>query len=177
MRVSFLVGCVVSRYISLASCCRHPLILQCRPFLPGYDTDQTIFSPYLFDTWLFRYDTHVEVTSTSHAAVMRFTFPEYVPEEAQDQTRRVIVRLPEDHNTQESDAAVYDEDRNAITGRTSSNSGGIPANGDFGMYIQVTSDQPHLRVDQVGRGKGRGGGGGGGTGLLWCETDAGNVTS
>jgi len=115
----------------------------------GYDPRETTFAPYLFDTWLFRYDTHVELTSTSHAAAMRFTFPEYEPTEAHDQTRRVMVRLPSDHNTESSDAAVFDEARQAITGKTTSNSNGIPENGDFGMYIHVQSDQGVLRVDQI----------------------------
>jgi hypothetical protein len=81
---------------------------------------------------------------------MRFTFPQYEADKPHDQSRRVFVRLPDNLNSQGTDAAVFDATRNAIIGKTTSNSGGLPENrSEYGMYIHVESDQEVMSVNQV----------------------------
>ena len=83
--------------------------------------------PHYYKVYLADYDILTELTPTERAAMFRFTFPQaesYVVIDAYDQGSHIEI-IPE---------------KNMITGYTTRNSGGVPAN--FRNYFVVVFDKP-----------------------------------
>ncbi|MDR0995815.1 MAG: GH92 family glycosyl hydrolase [Tannerella sp.] len=83
--------------------------------------------PYYYQVYLADPDVNVELTPTSRAAMFRFTFP--------DDSSFVVV----DAFDRGSSIAI-DKAHNRITGYTTRNSGGVPAN--FRNYFVIEFDKP-----------------------------------
>ena len=83
--------------------------------------------PHYYKVYLADYDIVTELTPTERAAMFRFTFPQaesYVVIDAYDQGSHIEI-IPE---------------KNMITGYTTRNSGGVPAN--FRNYFVIEFDKP-----------------------------------
>ncbi|MDR0749003.1 MAG: GH92 family glycosyl hydrolase [Tannerellaceae bacterium] len=87
-----------------------------------------IAKPYYYKVYLAEYDVVTEITPTERAAMFRFTFPEtdnaYVVADAFDRGSSIKV-IP---------------GKNRITGYSTRNSGGVPAN--FKNYFVIEFDKP-----------------------------------
>ncbi len=89
--------------------------------------------PYYYKVYLADHDVLAEVTPTDRAAMMRFTFPK-------SEDAAVII----DAFDKES-AIQISEDGQTITGYTTQNSGGVPAN--FKNYFVIQFDRPVVRTE------------------------------
>ncbi|MDR1403660.1 MAG: GH92 family glycosyl hydrolase [Tannerellaceae bacterium] len=87
-----------------------------------------IAKPYYYKVYLAEYDVVTEITPTERAAMFRFTFPQsdqsYIVADAFDKGSYIKI-IPE---------------TNRITGYTTRNSGGVPAN--FKNYFVIEFDKP-----------------------------------
>lgn len=87
-----------------------------------------VAKPNYYSVYLADYDVTTEITPTSRAAIFRFTFPE-------NDNSYVIV-----DGFDTGSYVKIDPSKNQITGYTTKNSGGVPAN--FKNYFVVTFDKP-----------------------------------
>ena len=84
--------------------------------------------PYYYRVYLSDHDVTVELTPTARACMFRFTFPER-------ERSHVVIDAFDSGSHVEIDTA-----RNRVTGYTTRNSGGVPAN--FRNYFVVEFDRP-----------------------------------
>ena len=96
-------------------------------------------TPYYYQVYLADWDVNAEVTPTSRAAMMRFTFPE-------TQQANIIVDAFDGNAHVEADAAQH-----RITGYTVKNSGGVPQN--FRNYFIIELDHDFTVSQQVTDGR------------------------
>jgi predicted alpha-1,2-mannosidase len=96
-------------------------------------------TPYYYQVYLADWDVNAEVTPTSRAAMMRFTFPE-------TQQANIIVDAFDGNAHVEADAA-----QRRITGYTVKNSGGVPQN--FRNYFIIELDHDFTVSQQVTDGR------------------------
>lgn len=95
-----------------------------------YNPDASAFKPYLFNATLLSYgtrtgSTRVEVTSSSRAAVLRFSFPQQEVGSSFNQTQRVLIKL-NDVLGDDVEVSTDAKGRVLLTGWTSANNGGVP---------------------------------------------------
>jgi putative alpha-1,2-mannosidase len=100
----------------------------------------TTYKPYYFKTDLLAYGnkngiTSIELTSTSHGALIRITYPEYDSDSDFNQTRRVIIGL--NGGGDGSSIGSLSDGAISITGTSTSNSGGVPDNSDYGHRFVI----------------------------------------
>ncbi|HBG58548.1 MAG TPA: alpha-mannosidase, partial [Porphyromonadaceae bacterium] len=104
-----------------------------------YSHKAEVAKPYYYSVYLADHDVTAEITPTERAAIFRFTFPEtenaYVLLDAFDRGSAVEI-LPE---------------KNAVTGYTTRNSGGVPEN--FRNYFVIVFDKPFRQNHVVKDGK------------------------
>jgi hypothetical protein len=123
----------------------------------AYNPKASIFTPYYFKTDLLAYGTingytSIAFTPTSHGAIMEITFPTFDADTDFNQTRRVIVDL--NGGGDSSSIGTLEDGTLAIFGVSTANSGGIPANSDYGnrfvigLYGGDNGDKP-LTMDSV----------------------------
>ncbi len=104
------------------------LIIGAKSRESAYKKEESFFSPYYFKTFLIRYQTHLEMTSTDRCAWLQVKFP-------LKQNSRIILQP----FAGESQIIIKPEQK-LVTGFTRANSGGIPNN--FACYFAVLINQP-----------------------------------
>ena len=106
----------------------------------AFDPSKSVFKPYHFKTDLLAYGTSesyttIEVTSSSHGAIVRLQFPPFDEGSNFNQTRRVIVGL--NGGEDGSSIGTLDDGAIAIMGASRANSGGIPNGDQFAHHFVV----------------------------------------
>ncbi len=96
--------------------------------------------PYYYKVYLADYDVWAEITPTERAAVMRFTFPE-----STDGVSRIVVDAFD-----KGSAIRYDVNKNTITGYSTRNSGGVPANFRNYFVLQFDTQFQHWGIQKDG---------------------------
>lgn len=106
----------------------------------AFNPSTTIYKPYHFKTELLAYATSesyttIEMTSTSHAAIVRIHFPPFEEDSGFNQTRRVKIGL--NGGNDDSQIGALQDGAVAITGSSRANSGGIPSHDLFAHHFVV----------------------------------------
>lgn len=109
----------------------------------AYVPDDTTYSPSYFQTKLLAYtsadgvSTSLELTPSSHGAVIRVRFPKYDEESGNGyiQTRQIMVQLNGAGDS--STLSESDDGTTLITGKSTTNSGGISNGVNFAHYFVI----------------------------------------
>jgi putative alpha-1,2-mannosidase len=113
-----------------------------------YDPKKTDWSPYHFQTNLLAYGTttgytSIEVTPTTHGALLRAKFPPYadgLTDATFNQTRRLMFAL--DNPTTDSLSISRDDENNQVVvqGYSTANNGGVASNFKHYFYATISSE-------------------------------------
>lgn len=107
----------------------------------AYLPDDSTFSPSYFQADLLAYTSadgtsmSVELTPTSHGAVVRVRFPKYDEDSGNGyiQTRQIMISLNGGHDS--SQVTVSADGTTLLTGKSTANSGGISSGVEFAHYF------------------------------------------
>jgi len=106
----------------------------------SFNPKETVYSPYFYKVSLLAYGTlesytSLELTSTSHGAIIKVTFPPHEENSDFNQTRRILIGLNGGNDSSQittlSDGAI------GITGVSTANSGGVPSQEKFGHKFAI----------------------------------------